>query len=136
MASRSPRCPGLVPGEIAILVNRPETSSGIRRPRRALLQSVVVVSPSLHRVSSTRYAHRLGGAIGESVTLLFEELTAHPKRGHHQMGSSAGAVHPRKDIEGSQSSAHPGQKSGVECKHKSWADWISTSERSSRESVG
>ena len=39
--------------------------------------------------------------------------------GHFQMDSSAGAVLSRKEIERAQSSAHPGQKSGIECKRKS-----------------
>lgn len=75
-------------------MNKPETSSGIRRPRRALLQSVVVVKFPLHRVDGTRYAQDFGLEIGESVTPSFGNFTAHPKRGHRQMGSSAGAARP------------------------------------------
>jgi len=32
----------------------------------------------------------------------------------------------RQDIGGALRSAHPGQKSGVECKGKSWPDWTPT----------
>ena len=41
-----------------------------------------------------------------------------------QVGSSAGAAPPRKNIEGALSSTHPGQNPGVEGKTKSRADWI------------
>ena len=42
--------------------------------------------------------------------------------GHLLVGSSAGVAFRRKNIIGAQSSAHPGQNSGVECKCKSWID--------------
>ncbi len=41
-----------------------------------------------------------------------------------QVGSSAGAAPPRKNIEGALSSTHPGQNPGVEGKTKIRADWI------------
>lgn len=50
------------------------------------------------------------------------------------MDSLAGVALRRKDIGGAQRSAHPGQKSGVECKGKSWPDWIPDKEESRGES--
>lgn len=50
--------------------------------------------------------------------------------GHLLVGSSAGVVRRRKYITGALRSAHPGQKSGVECKSKSWPDRTLQSEKS------
>lgn len=52
-----------------------------------------------------------------------------------QVGSSAGAAPPRKNIEGAQSSTHPGQNPGVEGKTKSRADWILNGKGSRGESL-
>ena len=52
-----------------------------------------------------------------------------------QVGSSAGAAPPRKNIEGAQSSTHPGQNPGVECKSKSRADWMLNGKASRGESL-
>jgi hypothetical protein len=42
---------------------------------------------------------------------------------------------PRKNIEGAQSSTHPGQNPGVECKSKSRADWMLNGKASRGESL-
>ena len=63
---------------------------------------------------------------------LYFSSEATPKQ--RQAGSLAGAAPPRKDIKGALSSTHPGQKSGVEGKTKSRADWILQSKGSRGES--
>jgi hypothetical protein len=60
-------------------VNRPETSSGKRRPRGALLQLDVVVRVSLYRVARTRYQVESSDKNREkSVTLAYESRTTYP----------------------------------------------------------
>lgn len=57
------------PGEPAIVVNRPQTLRGKRRPRGALRQPVVAVRSRFHSVGRSRYALDFGPAIGDNVTL-------------------------------------------------------------------
>ena len=61
-------------------------------------------------------------------------LTGANALGQRQVGSLAGAAPPRKDIEGAQRPAQAGQKPAVECKGKSWPDWILHSKGSRGES--
>ena len=51
------------------------------------------------------------------------------------MGSLAGVVRRRKDIDGAQWLAHSGQKSEVECKGKSQPDWNFNSKNPKHENV-
>ena len=51
-------------------------------------------------------------------------LTRGKPLGQRQVGSLAGAVPPRKGIEGAQRSAQAGQKPAVEGKAKSRPDWV------------
>ena len=66
------------PHELSILVQGPETPSGKRRPRRALLQPVVVMWLRLHRVDRRCYVRIFGYVIIESVTLSFCNCIAYP----------------------------------------------------------
>lgn len=107
-------------------MNKPESPRGKRRPCGPLLQLVVVALREMH-------------SIGRSVDITFPDVmertcnTTHfsqscsPERGHQQAGSLAGAAPYRKDICRAQRQAHPGWKSGVECRGKSLSDCTSHS---------
>ena len=71
----------------------PETSSGKRRPRGALLQPVVATLARLLRVSGTRRSALSGVRGGESETPLKCVDVAY-RNGQLQAGSLAGAVRP------------------------------------------
>ena len=62
------------------------------------------------------------GAWSRQWNTTLPRLWSLPERGQRQVGSLGGAPRPRKNIEGAQRSAQPGQNSGVECKGKSRPD--------------
>jgi|APFre7841882654_1041346.scaffolds.fasta_scaffold10284_1 hypothetical protein len=80
----------------------------------------------MQSVAGSRYAHPLGGVIGANVTPAFRDCVANCNNvtGQRQVGSSAGAAPPRKDIKGAQRSAQAGQNPAIEGKAKSRPDWI------------
>lgn len=92
---RDLHCPGLEPSETSFLAIRPETPSGKKRPRRALLQSAVVILSRLHSVGRSHRDSSFGSCGGDNVTLPYLDSIAHLLREkQQQMGSLAGAVHP------------------------------------------
>jgi len=73
---RDLHCPGLEPSETSFLAIRPETPSGKKRPRRALLQSAVVILSRLHSVGRSRRSSSFGSCGGDNVTLPYLDSIA------------------------------------------------------------
>jgi hypothetical protein len=80
----------------------------------------------MQSVAGSRRGRPLGGAGGDNVTPAFRDCVANCDQviGQRQVGSSAGAAPPRKDIKGAQRSAQAGQNPAIEGKAKSRPDWI------------
>ena len=91
----------------------PETPSGKRRPRGALLQPDVALLAGLQSVGGSLRTLLSGGGGGANVTPPNSAGKAYCK-GQHLVGSLAGAVRLRKGNIGAQRSAQAGQKSAVE----------------------
>ena len=101
-------------------MNGPEISSGKLRPYGPLLQLVAAYLPKVHRIG--RRIRVVSARRLDLVILPIFYEYAHSFRGHQQAGSLAGAAPCRKDIYRAQKQAHPGWKSGVECRGKSLFD--------------
>jgi hypothetical protein len=80
----------------------------------------------MQSVAGSRRGRPFGGAGGDNVTPAFRDCVANCDDviGQRQVGSSAGAAPPRKDIKGAQRSAQAGQNPAIEGKAKSRPDWI------------
>ncbi len=92
----------------------PGTPSGKRRPRGTLLQPDAVLLVWLQSVGGSLRSHLSGGGGGANGTPPYHTSKTYPKRRQLLVGSSAGAVRPRKGNMGAQWSAQAGQKSAVE----------------------
>lgn len=77
---------------------------------------------------------KLLGLGSKSVTLLTFNKKDYSFRGQQLAGSLAGAAPGRKDIDRAQRQAHPGWKSGEECKSKSLLDCFPKNKESRGES--